>query len=466
MSRSGLLDSDALSSFAVFAEHRNFTAAATDLHISQPALHVKIKKLSAELGLPLYERYGRELRLTSYGERLAAFARDSRRRLDDFLAELHRATSPITIAAGRGSVRWVITDQIRRITRDGRVVRVLTANREGALAAVATGRADLGVVAHEPPPRQFESVAIATYPQNLVIAAGHPLAGRESVALSDLDGVPLAMPLPGRPHRRALDRALYDAGVAGRVTAEVDGWDLLVHCAALEIGAAIVNGCVGLPTGVVGIPVDGLPPVRYWAVWRPERQTIISGVLTPVVGAGVPGRLIAASKFLTYVLRHNPSAIGVQLDAGGWIEIDALLHALTEHDRPIDRNLLDRIVAGTDKRRLEIVGDRIRAAQGHSIPVELGLVPAVPPAVLYHGTVERFAGKILIEGLVPGRRTHVHLSSDPETASSVGARRGPPVVLTIDAAGMVRHGLIFYRAANGVWLTSYVPPEWIARIPP
>ena len=67
------LEADALRSFAVFAEHRNFTAAAAALHISQPSLHVKIKKLAAALGTELYERDGRRLYLTASGEQLAAF---------------------------------------------------------------------------------------------------------------------------------------------------------------------------------------------------------------------------------------------------------------------------------------------------------------------------------------------------------------------------------------------------------
>src|SRR5688500_19921191 len=111
-----MLESDALHSFAVFAEHRNFTTAALALHISQPALHVKIRKLGAALGVQLYQRDGRHLTLTEAGERLAAFALDSRRRVDDFLAELHAAGTTVTLAAGRGAFRWVVPDAIRRIT--------------------------------------------------------------------------------------------------------------------------------------------------------------------------------------------------------------------------------------------------------------------------------------------------------------------------------------------------------------
>ena len=181
-------------------------------------------------------------------------------------------------------------------------------------------------------------------------------------------------------------------------------------------------------------------------------------------GALPRGDLVRTSKLLSHVLRHNPGAIGLRLDAGGWVGVETLLAALAAHGRPIDGGTLDALaLAGTDKRRLELRDGRIRAAQGHSVPVDLGLDPVPPPDVLYHGTVARFLPGILADGLRPGRRSHVHLSVDEQTAATVGARRGAPVVLRVDAAGMHRAGHAFYRAANGVWLTATVPPQWIHR---
>lgn len=171
--------------------------------------------------------------------------------------------------------------------------------------------------------------------------------------------------------------------------------------------------------------------------------------------------LVRVSKLLAAVLRHRPESIGIALDEAGWVDVDTLLGALAAHGHVIDRTDLDRVVAGTDKRRFQVEAGRIRAAQGHSVAVDLGLAPAPPPAVLFHGTVARFLPGIRARGLVPGGRRQVHLSADEPTARAVGARRGAPVVLRVDAGGMHEHGHLFYRAANGVWLTDHVPPEWI-----
>jgi putative RNA 2'-phosphotransferase len=169
-----------------------------------------------------------------------------------------------------------------------------------------------------------------------------------------------------------------------------------------------------------------------------------------------------ASKLLAYVLRHNPAAIGLALGEGGWVRIDALLTGVARHGRGLDAAMIDRVLNAPGKQRFETRDDLIRAAQGHSVPVDLGLEPRQPPPVLYHGTVARFLDSILTGGLRPGSRTHVHLSASPETAATVGARRGRPVVLLIDSAVMNAGGHEFFQASNGVWLTRHVPPAFIS----
>jgi putative RNA 2'-phosphotransferase len=173
--------------------------------------------------------------------------------------------------------------------------------------------------------------------------------------------------------------------------------------------------------------------------------------------------ITAASKFIAYVLRHHPAAIGVTLDLGGWVTISELLAATARHGRPVSPELLQQILVAPGKQRFEVRDGLMRAAQGHSVPVDLGLAPVTPPAMLYHGTVSRFLPGILADGLKPGTRTHVHLSADADTAATVAARRGRPVILHIDAAAMHQARHDFYRAANGVWLTASVPPAFIAQ---
>jgi len=169
------------------------------------------------------------------------------------------------------------------------------------------------------------------------------------------------------------------------------------------------------------------------------------------------------SKFLSLVLRHKPETIGIQLDEAGWVDVDMLLDRLRTRFPAIDRGTLERVVAENDKQRFRFdeSGARIRANQGHSLDIELDLAPLEPPAILLHGTVAKFLDAIMREGLIKGSRQHVHLSDNKQTAEKVGARRGKPILLTIDAARMHADGHQFYRSDNGVWLAEHVPAEYL-----
>ncbi|RYJ30398.1 RNA:NAD 2'-phosphotransferase [Streptomyces sp. L-9-10] len=186
-----------------------------------------------------------------------------------------------------------------------------------------------------------------------------------------------------------------------------------------------------------------------------------TGHAVAMTGVSDERRIVKVSKYLAKHLRHQPERIGITLDANGWVPIDELMTAAAAHGFRLSRAELDHVVAVNDKRRFTIDGDRIRANQGHTVTVDLELPPAQPPAYLYHGTVARNLEAIRDEGLRPMDRHHVHLSPDRETATRVGARRGRPVVLPVDAGAMHRDGLVFHVSANGVWLTDSVPPRYL-----
>jgi putative RNA 2'-phosphotransferase len=174
------------------------------------------------------------------------------------------------------------------------------------------------------------------------------------------------------------------------------------------------------------------------------------------------------SKAMSLWLRHEPGKAGLLLDAQGWAPVEAVLAALGRARLECDWERLLHVVESNDKQRFELSADagRIRARQGHSVEVTLDWPTMTPPELLYHGTVAAALDAILAEGLTPGRRHHVHLSGDLETARRVGARRGAPVILAVRAADMARAGSSFMLTANLVWLTEHVPPRFITRLDP
>jgi putative RNA 2'-phosphotransferase len=170
------------------------------------------------------------------------------------------------------------------------------------------------------------------------------------------------------------------------------------------------------------------------------------------------------SKLLSLVLRHQPEAINIQLDEHGWVNCDVLIQQLKQKGHDVNMNLLEQVVNNNDKKRFVFNENitKIRANQGHSIAVDVELKIEIPPAILYHGTAEKFVPNILKDGITKQQRQYVHLSEKLDTAIAVGARHGKPIVFTINTAAMQNDGYIFYLSVNNVWLINEVPPLYIS----
>jgi putative RNA 2'-phosphotransferase len=170
------------------------------------------------------------------------------------------------------------------------------------------------------------------------------------------------------------------------------------------------------------------------------------------------------ARLLSLILRHEPERIGLTLDGQGWANVPDLLRLAKRAGKPFDLDTLSRVVETNDKRRFTLSpdGQRIRAAQGHSLPVDLGLPAVQPPGRLWHGTARDNLPSIFRDGLKPGRRQMVHLSGDRETAQRVGERHGKAVILAVEAGLMFSAGIPFHQADNGVWLVPRVSSEYLA----
>jgi putative RNA 2'-phosphotransferase len=175
---------------------------------------------------------------------------------------------------------------------------------------------------------------------------------------------------------------------------------------------------------------------------------------------------IRRSKRLAFWLRHAPQNGSLSLDPAGWTPTQDVLAALAKAGLPRSTQELEALVATSDKQRFELStgGDRIRARQGHSVQVQGDWPEATPPTVLYHGTARQFIEPIFRQGLLPGRRHHVHLSPTLDLASAVGMRKGPLVVLEVAAGKMARDGFTFRLSSNGVWLAEHVPPAYLSHV--
>lgn len=262
-------DLEWLRTFAVFAEHLNFTRAAEALHLSQPAVHGQVRKLSEQLGVTLYRKVGRRLELTAEGRATRAFAGEMLARSARFAADLEgMAHGPVVLAAGEGSLLYLLGPPIGRfVRRPGARLRLAVGDAAATVDAVTTHRAHVGVAPVAELPGGFVSRLLTTVGLHVVMAADDPLAGRARLTLADLAHSALIVPPPGRPHRAQLAAALDHAGVPWTAAVEVSGWPLTLRCVALGLGRAVVNDCCPPPPGAVAVSLDGMPR-RRWSMFR------------------------------------------------------------------------------------------------------------------------------------------------------------------------------------------------------
>lgn len=243
---------------------------------------------------------------------------------------------------------------------------------------------------------------------------------------------------------------------------------LVTRVAALHRFSNFTELYASLPLLWCGYTPETLPDAspedmaRYYSAEEQAQYGVVG------IQLGFPKRddsLLKASRFLSRVLRHRPGEAGITLDRHGWADVAQLLEGLRE-THPLTLEQLEEIVRTNNKQRFSFNGDKtkIRANQGHSIPVDVELTECEPPEVLYHGTGRRNCGSILTKGLLSMKRLYVHLSGDIETAKTVGIRHGTPVVFSVMSGQMYREGVRFFRSENGVWLTGYVPPDRLRRL--
>lgn len=267
-----MIYSEHLATFLELSERLSFTRVAEVRRLTQPAVHLHVKKLEEALGVSLYRRVGRRLELTPEGWRLAAHAREVRRQTEVVRAALAggAATDEVVMAAGEGSTRFLLASAIRGVAARARV-RLWTADGPAVAAAVLDGQATLGVAALAELPPGLESRVLDRVPLMVLAPPGHPLGERRAVPLEALDGVPLIVPPSGRPHRVRLAETLAARGGALRVALEVGGWDAMVDFVGLGLGLAVVNGFVPVPARLVARRLVGLAGPEYRLLSRGVR---------------------------------------------------------------------------------------------------------------------------------------------------------------------------------------------------
>lgn len=176
---------------------------------------------------------------------------------------------------------------------------------------------------------------------------------------------------------------------------------------------------------------------------------------------------IKLSKEISYILRHHPEEYDLKLDQDGYVFMSDLINSINSknhYHKAIDINDINKVLEISDKKRLEINNDMIRALYGHSVDTIIKKDEITPPEFLFHGTTHNAIDKIMTQGLLPMKRQYVHLSIDEDTAKNVGKRRdNNPIVLLIHSKNAYNDGIKFYIGNDKIWLSDHIPPKYIIK---
>lgn len=178
-------------------------------------------------------------------------------------------------------------------------------------------------------------------------------------------------------------------------------------------------------------------------------------------------RVEKLSKFISYILRHNPKEENLDFDEFGWLNLNQFFETLNNHNFSINLSELIELNESFDKIRWEIdlKNEKIKASHGHSFPVILTKSLEIPPKILYHGTSSKSLENIMNNGILSMRREYVHLSETLNVAIDVGKRYGTEIILEIDTEKMLIDGIEFFKTQNNIWLTKFVDKKYLMLQP-
>ena len=171
------------------------------------------------------------------------------------------------------------------------------------------------------------------------------------------------------------------------------------------------------------------------------------------------------SRWMAYVLRHNPERYGLQPDRHGFVDYDAFLQIAARRYPGLNAERLRELIESGGTARFEVAGGQLRARYGHSIPAEPVGPPVEPPTRLYHGADADRAEALLRDGLAPEDRRMLHLSQTADEALAIARRKTErPAVLHVDAEAAHRSGVAFYRE-GAVYLADRIPATFLRLEP-
>lgn len=274
------MELDQIRAFTAVVNHRSFTKAAEELHLSQPAVTRQIAALEQYLGARLLERRIRHVTPTAAGAvfhahatRILSLESDCRTAV---LAVERGTSGTLRVAASGTSATYLLPDLLGRFrARHPAIdIRVHTCSSGEAARLTVEEQADAAVVMDLQPHPDLKQILAGRYSLVAAMSPSHPLSRRSSIAMADLASEPLIVMLPGTNLRRLVDSLFHVLGSRPRIAVETDHLEAMKKMAGARLGVAIVPDlAVSGERGLRVVPIRGARRTRHWSViCRKDRQ--------------------------------------------------------------------------------------------------------------------------------------------------------------------------------------------------
>jgi DNA-binding transcriptional LysR family regulator len=269
--------------FAAVAEHKSVTRAAEEVHLTQPAVSIQVKRLEAKVGMPLIEHIGKELHLTVAGEEVFDAAKDVLERLSDLETTLNdqrgEVSGPLNIhvvSSGKYFMPHLLGSFVRRYPKVE--PRLEITNRASLLSSLAKNQSDLYIMGQPP-----EGVSVVEYPflENILVVVArpdHPLAGKKKIPLAKIAKERFVGRESGSGTRKAVEKLFHDKGLDISAYIELDSAEGIKQGVIGGLGIGVLSKHslrLELDAGeLVILDVQGFPLRRRWYVSHREGKRL------------------------------------------------------------------------------------------------------------------------------------------------------------------------------------------------
>ena len=269
--------------FAAVAEQKSVTRAAEEVHLTQPAVSIQIKRLEGKIGVPLIEHIGKELHLTVAGEEVFDASKDVLERLSDLETSLNdlrgEVAGPLNVhvvSSGMYVMPHLLGSFVRRYPKVE--PRLQITNRARLLSSLAKNESDLYIMGQPP-----EGVSVAEYPflENIIVVVArpdHPLAGKKRIPLARIARERFVGRESGSGTRTAVEKMFHDKGLSISPYIELTNAEGIKQGVIGGLGIGVLSQHslrLELDAGeLVELNVTGFPLRRRWYVSHREGKRL------------------------------------------------------------------------------------------------------------------------------------------------------------------------------------------------